>query len=237
MAANEHVHELIPGFVLGCLDDDELTLVAEHVAGCAACRAELGAYQVVVDQLALALPQATPSPAVKRRLMQRAQPVLTRPAWRQSLAGFVYRTLPVWGVACLILIIILAVSSTFLWRRVKQLEALVQPPALQTVNLAGTQVAPDASGLIVVSLDGKHGTLVVDRLPWLDAGHQYQLWLIQNSHRDSGAVFSVNKDGYGSVWVSSPSPLASYSDFGISIEPAGGSPGPTGDKVLGGTIQ
>ncbi len=79
---------------------------------------------------------------------------------------------------------------------------------------------------------------MVDHLPVLDPDElQYQLWLIQDGQRTSGAVFSVNKYGYGSVWVSSPEPLSSYSDFGISIEPAGGSPGPTGDKVLGSPVN
>ncbi|RJQ80137.1 MAG: anti-sigma factor [Desulfobacteraceae bacterium] len=32
----------------------------------------------------------------------------------------------------------------------------------------------------------------------------------------------------------SPRPLNSYRTFGITIEPRGGSPGPTGSKVLGG---
>jgi anti-sigma-K factor RskA len=59
------------------------------------------------------------------------------------------------------------------------------------------------------------------------------LWLIQDGQRTSGGVFSVSDEGYGSLWISSPEPLATYSAFGITIEPAGGSPGPTGDKVLG----
>jgi anti-sigma-K factor RskA len=30
--------------------------------------------------------------------------------------------------------------------------------------------------------------------------------------------------------------LDAYTDFGVTVEPAGGSPGPTGDKVLGGSF-
>ena len=145
--------------------------------------------------------------------------------------------MPVWGAVCLLLIILLTISTVVLWQRVNRLSQAEPATALQTVNLTGTQMAPYANGLIVISLDGQHGTLVVDRLPALDDDHQYQLWLIENSHRDSGAVFSVSQTGYGSVWVSSPKPLAYYSNFGISVEPAGGSPSPTGNKVLGGSIQ
>jgi anti-sigma-K factor RskA len=58
-------------------------------------------------------------------------------------------------------------------------------------------------------------------------------WLIENGQRTSGGVFSVSQEGYGSLRVSSPQPLSNYSAFGITVEPVGGSPGPTGNKVLG----
>jgi anti-sigma-K factor RskA len=61
------------------------------------------------------------------------------------------------------------------------------------------------------------------------------LWLIQDGERTDGGVFSVNPEGYGSLWVEVPQSLSSFTAFGVSIEPSGGSPGPTGDKVLGNT--
>lgn len=99
------------------------------------------------------------------------------------------------------------------------------------------EVAPAASGLVVISLNGQHGTLVVDRLPIIDMEQRYQLWLVRAGQRDRGAVFSVNKDDYGSVWVSSPEPLSSYSTFDVTIEPAGGSSSLTGAKVLSGVLN
>lgn len=77
---------------------------------------------------------------------------------------------------------------------------------------------------------------MVDGLPKLDESQQYQLWLIKDGERTSGGVFSVTSSGYGWVYVRTPDPLASYQAAGITIEPAGGSPGPTGDKVLGGNL-
>jgi anti-sigma-K factor RskA len=77
---------------------------------------------------------------------------------------------------------------------------------------------------------------VVDSLPVLDVTHQYQLWLIKDGKRTSGGVFSVSQAGYGALAISSPQPLKEFAAFGITIEPAGGSPGPTGDKVMGGSL-
>jgi anti-sigma-K factor RskA len=90
--------------------------------------------------------------------------------------------------------------------------------------------------MLFLSKNGEYGTLMVDHLPPLGQDQQYQLWLIKDGKRTSGGVFSVNLDGYGSLWVTSPEWLANYSALGITIEPTGGSPGPTGAKVLGGNL-
>ena len=107
---------------------------------------------------------------------------------------------------------------------------------MRVVNLDGTEFSPGATGMIVMSRNGEYGTLVVDHLPALSPEEQFQLWLIQDGKRTSGGVFSVSPEGYASLVISSPHPLDNYGSFGITIEPAGGSPGPTGEKVLGGNL-
>jgi len=239
MSAEEHVFDLLPSYALDCLDEDETILVSEHLAVCVDCRAELSACQFTVDQLALAQPETVPPPELKTRLMERIQPAPStdqaRLSWRDAFAIFLRHTAPAWGAAGLLLLLVLGVSNIWLWQRVNQQEES-QSDIMRTVALSGTEVIPDASGLIVISLDGEHGTLVVDGLPPLDESHQYQLWLIDDGQRQSGGVFSVDQEGYGALWVSSPKPLSDYSAVGITIEPAGGSPGPTGDRVLGGSL-
>jgi anti-sigma-K factor RskA len=105
--------------------------------------------------------------------------------------------------------------------------------ALVTVELQGTDFKPGASGMLVMSRDSEYGVLIVDGLPELIESEQYQLWLIKDGERISGGVFSVNEEGYGSMLVASSAPLSKFNAFGITDEPKGGSPGPTGAKVLG----
>ena len=239
MTSNEHVLDLLPGYVLDCLDEDDLILVSEHLAGCPSCQAELHDLQATVDQLALTVPFVEPSDSLRGRLMDKIQPPPQpiQPSWWQQFKNVMQQTSPAWGLLGLVLILILGISTLLLWQRVNRLEASDEIKTLRTVALIGTETVPDATGLIVLSVDGDHGTLVVDGLPELDSGQQYQLWLIDDGQRTSGGVFSADEHGYGSLWVSSPVPLASYASFGVSIEPAGGSTGPTGEKVLGGTLD
>lgn len=239
MATQPHVIELLPAYTLDCLDEEEFVLASEHLAACPDCRTELRAYQAVADQLALAVPDAQPPAHLKRQLMARLQPTRSaastpaRLSWWQQLTALMQRTTPVWGLIGLVLIVALAASNLWLWQQVSRSQDVSRPEQMPTILLTGTEAAPQATGLLIVSIDGQHGTLVVDRLPTLDPEREYQLWLVKDGQRTSGGVFSVSRDGYGSVWVKSPQPLSSYTSFGITIEPAGGSPGPTGEKVLG----
>lgn len=241
MSGDSHVFELLPAYALGCLDPEESVLVARHLEGCAVCRIELETYRTTAGELSLAVVEAEPSPRLKLRLMERASraappaaPETTRASWRQALARGLLPVRPAWAVAVLLLVAALLVSNLWLWQQVRRLEAQSQLAAMRTVTLTGTEAAPAALGVLVISSDGDQGTLVVEGLPPLGPDQQYQLWLIKDGHRDSGAVFSVDNEGYGSEWVMAPEPLSRYSAFGVSIEPAGGSPAPTGARVLGG---
>jgi len=134
------------------------------------------------------------------------------------------------------LILALTVSNVLLWQQVNRPGIASNVQGMRSLALVSTTSAPEASGIVVISMDGEYGTLVVDRLPTLDKTQQYQLWLMQDGTRISGAVFSVGQDGYGSTPILAPEPLTRYSSFGITVEPSGGSPHPTGAKMMGGTF-
>jgi anti-sigma-K factor RskA len=233
-----HVLESIPAYALECLDLDEMNAVSAHLDKCESCRAELRAYQEVSEKIAISVPQVEPPARVKSALMASVRAALpsqleseTQRSKRERSKPWFLNLSPAWVVAGLLMILLLGGSNLLLWQQVRELRA--NQPQFELVTLLSTGAAPGATGMIVISLEGTHGTLVVDNLPPLGEDEQYQLWLIRDGERTSGGVFSVDVDGYGSVWVGAPEPLASYPNFGVTIEPAGGSPGPTGEKVLG----
>jgi anti-sigma-K factor RskA len=142
-----------------------------------------------------------------------------------------------WGLAAAALLALLALSLGFnlaLWRRVNRLEAAALPG--QYAVLAPTEAAAGARGLLLFAAAENEATLVVEDLPILASDRQYQLWLIRDGQRTSGGVFSVSRRGYGCLLILAPLPLDSYQALGITVEPAGGSPGPTGQRVLAGSL-
>ncbi|MCI0520209.1 MAG: anti-sigma factor [Chloroflexi bacterium] len=227
----EDVFDLLPAYALDTLDAEETYRVADHLAVCRACQEELRSYTYVVEDLPYGVRDREPPPGLKTRILAQARADKAAPRTERGALP-ARRWSPAWSFISLAVIVLLGLGNLLQWQRASRgMSAATgdwRPVALQ--GSAG------ATGLLLISDDGAHGTLVVDGLAVLDEAHQYQLWLIQDGKRTDGGVFSVDEDGYGALWVHSPQPLASYSAIGVTIEPAGGSPGPTGEKVMGGEL-
>lgn len=229
-----HPTNLLPAFALGCLDPDENDQVAEHLRVCADCRAELRELEQVGAHLAYAASPAQPSEAVKKRLLATCRPQRGY-AWFENLFGRWPRLIPVTAMAACVLAVIFAMSSLMLWKNTDSGQQIAIAD-LRLVPLQGTETMPHAVGQLVVDTAGGQGRLLVNALQPLAETLQYQLWLIRDGQRTSGGVFSVAQNGSADVLISSTRPFADYDSVGITIEPYGGSPRPTGQKVLGGQV-
>jgi anti-sigma-K factor RskA len=238
MNSEIHVLDLIPAYALDILDEEDEIRVSEHLVSCDSCRGELETYQLLVADLPLGVKQYAPPEGLKDKILSQAgsakrisqQP--EKQTWRGRFAK-PFKTIPTWGWGAAVVILLLGFSNLLLWNRLSGLDGS-NAPTFITVQMAGTEAAPNATGMLVLSKNGEYGTLIVDGLPFVDESKEYQLWLIEDGQRTSGGLFSVSEEGYGYLEVSSQKPLIRYSEFGITAEPAGGSEGPTGEKVLGG---
>lgn len=242
MTDHREIVERIPAYALHALDEDEAQQVAEHLAVCAHCRDELAAYEAAAARLAGAAPPAEPPAYVKDQLMARVEPDArpapkarpaaqkARPTWWRRVQAVLRASALVWAPVSAALICGLLLVNVLMWRQV----SLSSAREVVTVELMGTDTAPDANGVIAFAPGQPEGVLVVSDLEPLSQDQQYQLWLIdREGNRDSGAVFSVDADGCANVDVSGYRALPGYVAFGVTVEPAGGSPGPTGQQVLG----
>jgi anti-sigma-K factor RskA len=231
MNTETHLTELLPAYALHCLDAEETAQVEAHLAVCPACQMELRAYEGITADLSLTLPEAVPPAGLKTRLLAEMSPDPSRTAvspslWQQIQLFFAR---PLWQFVTLGLIVVLLVSNILLWQRLNQAEGDLP---FGTVTLTGTEAAPNATGIVIISADGLHGTLVVQSLPDLDDAHEYQVWLGYDDQLASGALFNVWEDGYRNVWLRPPEPLIKYTRFSVTIEPTDGSPYPTGPEML-----
>jgi anti-sigma-K factor RskA len=238
MGENRHITEFLPAYALHCLDVEETVMVSEHLAVCQECRQEFETLQMVTDHLALAVPQVEPRSELKTLILKKIQPKarsvhersLVR-MWWQQLSAFWQPGAPAWSFASAAIIVLLVINTFISWQRINSLERLSSARDFQVVTLNDTQVVPEATGQIVISHDGEIGALTVARLPVLEPGYTYQVWLIDNGQQSSGGTFMVNQQGYGMLTVASTVSLLEC-EISITIEPLQGSPEPTGETVL-----
>ncbi len=84
----EHLGEDAELYPLGILDDDAARNVERHVALCSECAERVAQAQAVAGSLAAALPLATPSPALERRMRESARPRLSSGRFRANVFRF-----------------------------------------------------------------------------------------------------------------------------------------------------
>ncbi|MCA9953794.1 MAG: anti-sigma factor [Anaerolineales bacterium] len=245
MNIETHVTDQLAAYALNVLDADEAAEVAAHLAVCQVCQEELQAYQEVVGAMATAVPIIAPPPTLKQQLMHgirqetrpetavapKAPPSIaapTQPSWWHNVRDW-FQQRPILQPVLLLVVALLLVSNFQLRQRLADAD---RPAGFGTVTLAGSAETEAATGIIIISANGLQGTLVVQDLPVLPESQAYQLWLIKDGHYTSGGVFNVNENGYRAIWVVSEDPLASYTSFDVTLEPAGGSTYPTGNTVL-----
>lgn len=246
---DEHVFDLLPEYALGILDEEDLLRAAGHLSQCATCQRELAGYTETADRLVYAAPPQSPAPDLKARVLQRverASALHAQPEPPAARKAGLWETVRSWFGggnagrlafgALALLALVLAANNLLLWRRVNDLQARLPSPGVHLVEMVGTENAPGALGYVMVFEGNHYGSLTVENAPALDPEYQYQVWLIKDGQRSSGGVFSVNDWGYAVLQIRADEPLDTFDSFGITIEPAGGSPGPTGAKILGGDL-
>ena len=106
--------------------------------------------------------------------------------------------------------------------------ALVTFPKSRTLSVNGKSI-----GMLVLNSELRYGVLFAWRLDPLDFGHIYQIWLIQPDGKQiSGGFFRSDLDQpFVSALISSPQLLSVFAGLDVTVEPNGGSPAPTGQRV------
>ena len=243
---HEEIELLIPAYAIGAADREESERVEAHLAHCARCRALLADYNLLRDDLLYTVPPVAAPPALEERLRREitleSHPMPSSTA-RTARGWFAFPRLAL--AASAVAIVALLITNAYWLMRMRTVEErlTVQATALAMlaeapeVRLHGDQPAPQAEGVVYLKPDANLALLRVSNLPPVPPDKAYQIWLIHDGQRDSGGLFRVDERGEAVVLITAPRPLRSYQAIGITVEPATGSPGPTGPRVIGGRFS
>jgi anti-sigma-K factor RskA len=107
---------------------------------------------------------------------------------------------------------------------------------LRSASLAPTEGRPGRARVLLDTDTGEAAVVLAD-VPVLEPGKTYELWAIRGSNAPEPAGLLAVADASGAAVHVPPIPKpGDVTAFAISIEPAGGSPSPTGPVVLVGGV-
>jgi len=241
MAHDEHAPFIgnIPAYALGALDAEDIPALESHLRTCASCRTELAGYRLVSESLLTAIPPKQPSAALRKCLQsrlpgaQRSSP--PRVTW--SLSRFAM------GFAVIALLVLNLISFAQL-RQVQSQQAsllnqvedaqvalgMLASPNVQMLSISGES----ASGTLLLDKENNKAVLIAQNLPALTEDWIYQIWLVKaDGGRVSAGWFRPESgQAYTTKAISGTQMLSDYLGIGVTVEPAGGSDHPTGQRVF-----
>jgi anti-sigma-K factor RskA len=244
----------VEDYVTGALDPEERAAIETHASACPTCGPVLRELQEAATRVWLALPQVDPPPRLRARILKATHaqtPVAVTPARRPRLS------LAAIAAALSLLSLIAALglggwalalqnelnrlssqnarlTSQLAWQR----DALyvLMSPTRQERQLAGSEAAPEARGLVYLDPSRSQGMVIASHLPPLTADKSYQIWLRGQGGIVSAGLLRVDEHGTGYAILEPAGTFSQFETIGISLEPAGGSPQPTGPRMLGGGL-
>lgn len=107
----------------------------------------------------------------------------------------------------------------------EQLHILRSPKEYKMVALAGTPAHPTAQARVMYNAAAHRVYLDVQQLPPLPAGKQYQLWALDKGKPVDAGVLAANTATGDSIQQMKD--ITSAQAFAMTVEPVGGSAGPT----------
>ena len=241
MAYDEHNPFIanIPAYALGALDPDDVAALKAHLEGCASCRTDLAEYRAMSESLLIAVPPKQPSVILRRQLQNQLPGV--RKKSQSKFAWNFYRLAA--GITIIALLALNLVSLSQMRQIQTQQATLVNQMndaqvALAMLSYPGVErlsvEGEDVTGSFLLDSDRNIAALIVWNMPQLSKEQTYQAWLIDSQgKRISAGIFRPQTDqAYTTHVITANNGFSNYVGMGVTVEPAGGSDQPTGERVL-----
>ena len=264
MSDHDQFREMIEGFALGAMDDQECAPLRAHLAtGCPECTKALAEARWVASQLAYLAPSAEPSETLRTRLLRTVRSEASAPAQTAPAPAGV----PYWLWASVAALLLLTLYSSWDARRLqKEIQAVNARAAAEIKQRQQLQEQLDAAKheahilmdpsskkfpmwphdtempRLEATWHPKMGIFVTgEKIPMPGSHHVLQLWLIPKAPGSKpmpSRTFWPDADGKVVVMVNDPPQvMADTKALAITEEPAGGSLQPTSTPMWVGGVS
>jgi anti-sigma-K factor RskA len=239
--------ENLAAYALGTLDADGIPALESHLKSCQGCQSELADYQSVATGLLGSIPPQTPPSGLRRKLVAQLPSHRVR---TPNLLATIFGRFSLGQVAAVMVVVTLLGLNLYSSIQIRDLQqqqsalagrlsndqaaiAMLAYPSTQALTVKAD--VQNLTGSMLVDKDKNTAVLVLWNLPKLEAGQTYQIWLIDSDgKRISGGLFvPADNQNYTTAAIQSPVSIGQFVGLGVTVEPWGGSDGPTGPRVLG----
>lgn len=223
------IHELAAAYALDALDPAERAAYEAHFAGCASCRAEVGGFRETTAALATLNDEVAPADlrarvlqaaATTRQLAPRRGEVVELATRRRRSAATL---LAVAAATAALVAGVFVVAGRGSASFNEQVAAMMDDPTGQMVALAPTG---EHTGSLLVVWDDAHVAVMGHDLGQAADGSAYELWMIDDAGPHAMGLLDPAHDGAMRRMLDVPSGATAIG-WGITVEPAEGSPVPT----------
>ena len=225
------IANLIEGYAIGALEQDEMLLVANRIAECPAQQEQLQAYEETVGMLGVAVAPVAPSAGLWERLRESTsertarEPIPLRSDERR--ASTVPRWIAMATAAAAVLLLISSVTLGMALRAERDDEPMFDS-TMATYLTSGGRVIPLSSHSTPEYLDwaGRGSLLVAPDMPPMvvvdkcvpsSNGYAYVVWLQSGEQRTPMGQIEIGSDGRGMMKLEGVDSLERYDMLGISI--------------------
>jgi anti-sigma-K factor RskA len=257
----ESPQDLAAAYALGALSPEEARRFEAFLSGSPEARREVAEYREVAALLALADPDAAPSPELRQRVLSSIHGPLVPSIPQERTSGPVRRPGPNWGALAAALIGAVGLGFGYLQLREAQnardqLSRAMQRLAETSSLLAAREATLDAifrPGVQAFQLTAsgdpdpgiqlfwdrqRHRAIVHGyRLKPVPQGRAYQLWFIKDGSPVPSVTFRPESTGQVRVEDVPVPPDGKVSAAAVTVEPESGSSQPTSPVLLVGSLE
>tara|TARA_R110000868_G_scaffold1211_2_gene9314 strand:- start:35480 stop:36274 length:795 start_codon:yes stop_codon:yes gene_type:complete len=264
MADNENTlnfEELCAAYVLGSLSAEEETSFKNLLKQADTEQKQLFQdMQAIAAEMALLYPEIEPSASIKQQLIEMAWTSVNS----RNGANIHYLSRFRYAVAASVVFMIVSLGLLFQTQNLNQdlsnqvalvnekqsiietleseverkeeLLTILEARDVDLILMDGLDVNPTGYGKVVWDKDNGQALLQVANIPQVPTAKEYQLWFVVNNQPISAGVFAVNDPSRDNFFKISEFQQGGTGAFAITLEPEGGSPQPTGDMYLLGSM-